>query len=604
MNKSAVKKIKSEDTMPNDGIRRGIPDFYFLLALLFFFSGLFFYFFGNYVFFYQENQMLFVFSGEYFEQFAVKPGGLLEYAGNFLSQYYFSKLYGAIILATIYSLLAFTFFRINKKISGSSSFSIIFSVIPSCLLVLMQTNFNYMLHNNLGILLAASWFLFSLSSDKKWRLIVSLALFPLLLYVAGAFSWIYLGMFILYNLMNRKLFAAVFMGIIAFLSFLVFRNLIFLQPWSELLYYPLPLKDYFKNPAFFYSMSGFIILYPLLFRWISLIEIPKEYLKTISVYGSLLIFSVTLFFLSRIYSPATADLFKLEKLLCEQDWNGIIKYQETKQSPNMIAQYYYNIALSEKGVLCSRMFFGRQDYGTKSVMIPWDSRASMNKMFRGVYFFYTIGLINEAHRWAFESMVVQGYHPENIKLLIKTDLINGHYAIAKKYIYVLKKTLHYRGWAKKYEAMLNKPELIKSDPELGEKIKLLPKHDFPIKIKNQQTNITFLLESNPGNRKAFEYKLAWFMLEKNIRGVINDIGKFKEMGYSEIPRHVEEAALFFSSEIGQLPDLGGLIINPETKSRFDQFGNWSRSNMVNNQIKPADIPVIFRNTYWYYLNIK
>ena len=182
-----------------------------------------------------------------------------------------------------------------------------------------------------------------------------------------------------------------------------------------------------------------------------------------------------------------------------QDWDGVIKTQETCQLSNLIAEYYYNLALAEKGLLCERMFFGRQDFRTRSLIIPWDSQAGINNIFRGVYFFYAIGMINEAHRWAFESMVMQGYRPENIKLLIKTNLINGHYKIAEKYINVLKKTWHYRKWAEKYESMLNNPESIKSNPELGEKIRIRPVADFSIRIKNPQTNIPALLMSNPDN---------------------------------------------------------------------------------------------------------
>ncbi len=42
---------------------------------------------------------------------------------------------------------------------------------------------------------------------------------------------------------------------------------------------------------------------------------------------------------------------------------------------------------------------------------------------RGGYFYYTIGMINEAHRWAFENMVMKGLSPEGLKMLIKTEII-------------------------------------------------------------------------------------------------------------------------------------------------------------------------------------
>jgi hypothetical protein len=468
----------------------------------------------------------------------------------------------------------------------------------------MQTNFNYLIHNNLGFLAATLYFLFSISSDRKSFRIFVMAFFPLFYYFAGAYTWIYLGMFILHSLVNKKVIYPVSLVIIASVALILFKEVLSLQPWSELLRYPLPLKDYFKNPVFIYLLYGFIVFWPVLLKAAYLLKVKKEFIRTFSTYGVILIFSLTLFFQSRIYNPGDADLFKLEKLFYEQDWNGVIKHQEASQSTNLIAQYYYNVALSEKNLLCDRMFFSRQDFATRSIMIPWDSRTSINKIFRGVYFFYTIGLINEAHRWAFESMVIQGYRPENIKLLIKTDLINGHYKIAEKYIYALKKTLHYRSWAKKYEAMLYHPELIQSDPELGEKVNLRPKKDFPINIKNPQTNILFLLQSNPDNKKAFEYKMAWFMLEKNVGGIVNEINKMKEMGYTRIPGHIEEAALFSKANIGPLPDLGGLKISSETESRFAQYESSLMYIDRNKSSGTSEIQKTMRNTFWYYLDLK
>ena len=46
-------------------------------------------------------------------------------------------------------------------------------------------------------------------------------------------------------------------------------------------------------------------------------------------------------------------------------------------------------------------------------------------------------MINEANRWAYEYMVMRGNTPEGLNMLIKTELINGNYAVAEKFIYIL-----------------------------------------------------------------------------------------------------------------------------------------------------------------------
>jgi hypothetical protein len=579
-------------------------DKYYLPATVFILSGLYFYLFGSYIFFYQENLSLFVFSGDFLKQFTSKPGGLLEYAGDFLSQFYFSNLCGTLILSAVFTSIAIIFLKINKKLSPDSSFSLLFATLVSCFLIMIQTNINYLMHNNLGFLLTGLYFLFSISSDKKAGWISTLLFFPLFFYITGAYAWIFLGMFTVYNLLKKKVIYALILMLIAGLSLLLFKGIIFLQPWSELLYYPMPLEGFFSSPVIIWLLFLFFIFYPALLNLAGSIKIRNDHNMTFSVYSLPVTTLLTIFMLSGMYNKAVADLFKLERMFFAGDWNGVIKQQEKDRSENPVAQYYYNTALSESGMLCDRLFFAPQNYGSMSVSIPWNSQIPINKMFRGVYFYYSIGLINEAHRWAFESMVIQGYRPENIKLLIKTELINGHYKIAEKYINVLKKTFHYRHLAKKYEAMLSDPESIKSDPELGEKIKLKPKDDFIIRIRDPYDNITSLLQSNPGNKRAFEYEMAWLMLDRNLDGILKDISRLEYMNYSRTPRYIEEAAIFIRSNIGLLPELSTLKISTETESCFSRYISYMIKIDRTKSPGGSGISDELRNTFWYYLDFK
>ena len=259
-------------------------------------------------------------------------------------------------------------------------------------------------------------------------------------------------------------------------------------------------------------------------------------------------------------------------------------------------QYYYNLALSERGQLCNRLFFGRQSYGSLSLSL----RRNDEQSYRAMYFYYTVGLTCEAHHLAYELMVQHGYRPENIKMLIKTELISGNFKIAERYINVLKKTLHYKVWAQKYERMLFKPELVKSDPELGAKISLLPAEDFLI-VTDDFMNLGMLLKSNPQNRIAFEYRMAKLLLEKDLMEAGTEVKIFKAMGYDHLPRHIEEAIVSLVNATSEFPEMGGLSISRETDQRFMKYFAELKPfrgdrRMVEKGIKKAE-----RNTFWYYL---
>jgi hypothetical protein len=573
---------------------------YFSMALLFIISVTYFYWFGNGNFFYQENRSLFVFSDEYIQKFTSRPGGLLIYAGNFLTQFYFNSLYGSLIVSTLLILINIVFVKINKRLSAGRSSSLLFVLFPSCLLLLLQTRYDIYLQHSLGFLLVELWFLVSIVSEKLYFRLIFLGLFPLFYYLVGSFALIYLGMYIIFSVIYeigiRRFYFIAFLTGIAFLTFIVFKEVVFLQPVDHLLGYPLFFNESSRLTTYLYLFGGFILLLPLLIKAAGLIKVNKKFEQFIPFATFLALFPVTVFILFKNYDPDFANLMQLEKLIYKQDWDSVIKHHERFPSTNVIGLYYYNLALSEKGQLCERMFFGQQNYGPMSLALPRDSEQA----YRAVYFYYAIGLISEAHHLAYELMVQHGYRPENIKLLIKTELINGNYKIAERYINVLKKTLHYKMWAEKYEKMLLNPALINSDRELGEKVRLLPKRDFFI-LTDDAKNIERLLKENPDNKRAFEYKMARLLLEKDLLEVGSEVKKMKDIGYANIPRHLEEAVLALMNVTKEFPDLGGLSIRAETKRSFLQYRNTINSYSSNKSLLEKVMKKTEKNTFWYYL---
>ncbi|NQU54697.1 MAG: hypothetical protein HQ522_19415 [Bacteroidetes bacterium] len=582
----------------------GANDFYYLLAFFFVLTFGYFHWVADYLLFFQEKQSLFVFSSEYFHEFLSKPGGLLELAGKFLTQFYLNTVIGSFILATTLTLTGTIFFKISKRLFIFKSGSLLFMLIPSCLLLMMQTHYYHKMEYNLGFLLVLLYFLLSILPGKKYNRYFALTLFPLFYYLAGAYSWIFLVMYIFYNLSfekERQQYSfSVFLLSTALVSFVVFKEVLFLQSVDQLIQYPLPFVDDSKHRITFYLLTCYIALYPLAGKIIFSIRLKRVNTRFVALTSAFFIFSITIFSLYKAYNPQTARALQLEKLVFEENWAQVIELHENYPSKNLIGQYCYNIALSETDQLCDRLLYGRQDFSANSLILPWS-----NEYLRwGAYFFYSVGLINEAHRWAYEEMVVYGYRPQNIKLLAKTNLINGNYQMAKKYIDILKKTINYNDWAKEYEKLLNLPKRIASYPELGEKIKILPKEDFFIEIDNPQNNITLLLKANPNNRKAFEYEMSWLLLTKNVGAVVTNIKKMKELGYTRIPLHVEEAALAYLNSTGELPYLGGLTISHETQTRFGEYVSTFKSIRQNSSSDKEKMRENFGNTYWYYFHSK
>ncbi len=569
------------------------------LFLLFALSFGYLQWFGSGIFFHQENKSLFIFSFDYLTKYLSIPGGLIVYAGNFLIQGYFSTLFGSLINSILLILLFLVLRSVLNRSSQKVSTSLLLMLLLPLILLVCQANYNYYIYHTLGFLSAALWFRISVTTKRKAPRIILLILFPFFYYITGTFAPVFLGMYFMYcgfleNGNERFAYPLILLAVFI-LSVALFYNLLSLQPFKTILEYPLVFNDNSRFTIPLLIAAVLIVLYPLLIRFSGLLRLKIN--EGYMVVGTIIIlFPVTVLFLGWQNNPVLESIMKTEKLFIDRQTDKVISHFERYPSNSIIEQFYYNLALSEKDQLCGRMFFGRQSNGPMSLSLEGNREQASRIM----YYYYTIGLVNEAHHLAFELFVQNGYTPGNIKMLIVTELINGNFSIAGRYLNVLKKTLRYRSWADKYEKFLFNPELVKADPELGEKIKLMPQADFFI-VTGEAKNIDQFIKSNTLNRKAFEYKIARLLLEKDLIAVSEEVKLMKEIGYSVIPRHIDEAIVAYRVFSEKTTDTGGLVSNNETLQRFVAYSDIVKRYGGNKSLIEKNMKRSEKNTFWYYL---
>ena len=579
-------------------------DTWSLLASFFLLAFVYFFWFGSHILFFQEQQYLFLYRSSYINEFFLKPGGLLDLSGKFLTQFYISKFAGSAILAAVLTLPAIILLYISKRLLTGAALSNLLLLIPSCFLLMMQTHYYHQMMYDLGFLLVLVYFLVSILSENKTYRYVTLALFPLFYYLDGAYALIFIGLYIIYCLFYikkpEKYYFSLILLAVAGISVILFNRLFLIQSVKQLFLYPLPFINDVIHQKFFYILTGYVILYPALCKLTASVRLKRLNKRVITLIPVALFLSLTIVLLITGYNSQTARVINLEKLGFQGRWNDAIQYHEKYPSENMIGQYFYNIALSESGQLCDRLFYGKQDFGTGSLFLPWSSE----HINWGAYSFYAIGLINEAQRWAYEEMVVYGPRPQNMKLLVKSSLINGKNSLAEKYTGVLKNTLFYNSWAKEYEKMIGDSSAIRSHPELGKKIKIMPQTDFFVFLDSPEQNLPVLVDETPSNREAFEYLMSWLLLSKEVETLVNNIRLMKKIGYTRIPKHIEEAIMIYYNSQGVFPDLGGLSVSNETVLRFEQyFGAYMKARQNPGTMKEK-MQKQFGNTFWYYFHFK
>ncbi len=577
---------------------------WFIIAFFFLLAFVYFFFFASHILFFQEQQYLFVYTSEYFDEFFVRPGGLLDLSGKFLTQFYYSRLAGSLILAITLTLPGIMLLHVNRhiKLNPVSAFPLM--IIPSCLLLIMQTHYYHMMLYNLGFLLILIYFLLFVLSERKISRIVLTVFFPAFFYFSGAYAVISAILILIYTLFYLKgperYYLPLIMLLAALVSALLFKQMLLLQGYTQLALFPLPFINDPTHKILFRILVAYIIFYPAICRFTGRIKSAGRKPEVVRVFPAALILFISVIMLIAGYNSQNARVINLEKLIFNEKWQEAIAYQEKHPSRNLIGQYFYNIALSETDQLCKRLFYGPQDFGTGSLILPWSSEY----LNWGSFAFYTTGLVNEAQRWAYEEMVVYGRRPQNMKMLIKTGLLTGNYRLAGKYAEILNKSLFYKRWSERYGKMAEDTLLIRLDPELGEKLLLIQKSDFFIYLESPEQNLPLLVNENPQNREAFEYMMSWLLLGKEVEILVNNIRLMGRMGYTTIPRHIEEAIMIYFNSQKKLPDMGGLTVSNETRIRFDNYFASYVTARQNPATLKEKMQEQFSDTFWYYFHFK
>ncbi|WP_372950555.1 DUF6057 family protein [Mariniphaga sp.] len=575
----------------------------YLPYLLFFLvTYVFFLWFAGYIFFYQEKLSLFLVSEEFLRKHLSQPGGFLQYLAVFLTAFYRFEVLGAAILSFILLLVVWLSALTGKEILGKPVYFLPFLVGAG--LVLLHSHYQFQTVNSLGILMQLVWFFAILRFFRKNRLWFTVLLFPVWYFLTGGFAWLFLMMFSFYlaTCSGRKRW--IHMGtllLVAFLSFFISKEFLFFETTKTLLQYPFSGLNAGMQTKEFVLLAGLIGLFPLLFKIKFNRSKNRSTLKVSWVqFSPILIILILAGALSQRTDRKNSHYFHVEKLFYERKFDEIIAFNKTFPTTNKLILFLNNIALAETGQLTERLFEFPQSPDGETLFLKWETIGEVLR--RGGYFYYTVGLVNEAHRWAYEYMVMRGYTPEGLKMLIKTELINGNYKVASKYIEILNQSLFYRKEARDFEKMLNNDETINNHPELGMKKQLKPKTDFFVLSDAPEANLEPLLKADSTNVFAVEYQFAWLLLQKDAEAVTEKLPLLEKAGYNRMPRHIDEAATGFKLlNMGEFPNLDYLRTTTETEQRFRQYYQIFQQNSNSRENAQRALFPQFSDTFWYYL---
>ena len=532
---------------------------------------------------YQEQLQLFLFDGDYFCGRMAEPGGFARYVAEFLMQFYNSVTIGALIIAVLYMLVQ----RLTWRLMGSDSYYV-WSFIPVIMLWYAMGDESVMLTYVVALLMA-------LSAALAWRLVRLVRLVRLGKLVRLALALVTIPL--LYWLIGPMvlLVAVLMMPWAVAVPALVYALALILLSAH---YLPFPMLrvvlgiSYYRIPETMpYMLMAIPVVIWIMALFIKKLPQPKPWVACVQV---LVVAVLVLVPKAFGFDARKYDLIEYDYLVRIGDWKGVIAKAEKRMPDLPMSVSATNLALGMTNQLGDRAFNFYQR-GSEGLLPKFERNFATSQLTGEIYF--NLGLVNTAQRFAFESMeAIPNYNKSArvVKRLAETNLINGQYEVARKYLQMLEKTIFYRPWAQRTMAMLGDEKAIDAHPLYGKLRQYRLQEDFLFSDRELDKICGLLFMHNQQNQMAAQYLLMMPLLDRDIPRFMSYVKVVQNrIGYN--PQHCQEGIAFAFMQQRQQPPKGA--VSPFVLQQMNDFAQTYSMD------KSAAGLNRFRNTAWYYLTV-
>lgn len=525
-------------------MRHRIIFFSIYASILFFGSFLFLWLLYPQYLLYQEQNQLFLFTGSYFAHAMAVPGGFADYLSEFVVQFYYIPLYGALLTALVLT-LSQVFLGLACRRCAMSGVAFALAAIPPVLYLGSMGDENTLLSLAVAIMLT-NLFIFLLTLSKSSTVVFGtltfIVGFCILYWLAGPVAFIFP---VAGGLVRRRPLSAAVGIILSWLIVLAIHRLWFEQyPLGSLMlginYYRIP-EVY---PPMFFIILGATAAVPL----VTLINKQMKDVISYTVAAAVTLFAI-------IYVPASFDkdksrMLAYDSLVRQGRWTDIIERAKKEKPSDTFSLQALNLALGMTGQLTESMF----QYDQKGIegLIGMDRLDNTTQLITAEALF-RLGLTNIAFSTTFdlqEAIMNDRKSGRMMKRMAECMIVNGNYEVAAKYIRFLSHSLFYKDWAHKAESLLYNDSAVEAHPIYGPlRRNAFPKEAFYDYTQLEKILAMLALDSGNTNALAWDYFCAASMLKGDLptlAGVYNYASE--RLGPNPIPRHVQEAiAMYWTS---------------------------------------------------------
>ena len=468
---------------------------------------------------YQEQYQLFLWTSDYFIERISLPGGLADWLGEFIVQFYYIEWLGALLLALLFVALQ----RLTARLLPNRLWWL--SALPVLFVWWLMGDINVLLSFVVAIVLALGVALIRavdqttpgpsyLGGENSWGDCPSylggeILVIPIAYWLIGPAVWVYVLVRVI-QIGWKHLWTA---GWLVAVQLVVYAW--FLPQWP--LQQAMTGLNYYRVPLHYPQLNG--------------------------------------------YDKDMYELIRLDYLVRNERWDEIVKRAGEYQVKTPFWCNCVNLALAEKRLLADRMFDFYQS-GADALIMP--RTRDLTSMLPSAEAFWRLGMVNSAQRYMFDTQesILNGRKSGRCtKRIAECMIVNGHYKTAEKQLDLLKKTLFYRSWADSVGLQIRQSDggelQIRHNGvghNLEEKRKLRYKENFLYSYDEIDKMFGLLFMNNKENKMALDYFMSQMLLNGNLQGFQQYMGAVQQYGgYRQMPLGYQDVMRCIQMQ-GRVPD--------------------------------------------------
>ena len=515
----------------------------------------------------------------FFLPFLATPGGVTEYVGANLSQYFGARYGGAVILTLAALAMFWLTGRLISLLGGQRTNAL--RLVGPVLLVMVWNSYSFLLADQIALLaaMAAACYYLRLPEKPATRAMVFVPALVAFYYLVGAAVIPLALMCGLAELIDKRRAIGGLYLVVGGLAPLAVGALAFgLDPSHA----HVRLVGMHPRPVVAAAAWRALLAFPVVLtvglalrnRWAQADADQSDSKKTHNA-GWLLGPSVAMLVVGIIVATATLDRnVRTFRWLCfatkSGAWNAAILAGDTAARTWPEGMYTartcrtVNRALYETKLLGAEMFAYPQSPGGGLLPVPYpDEPFNADTLMR-------LGAVDSA-RWLSEASLDQwGDRPFLVALLAKIAIVQRDWEAAERYLLILSKDITHGAEAKELLAKVQRRDPFREDADIQAiRANWLPGHVF--NPRDVQGTLEALVRHNPKNQMAFEYLMAHYLLTLQLDVFARKVGQISQFGYQYMPTQFAEALVLHYSLTGQWQAIDDLPRDPVTLERSQRF---------------------------------